>query len=105
MNGKSVQNSRSELMKDQSAAVSQQDIRLKSLSGIDDRFADENDKLKDGGESAESGTKNRGRELSMFTKICFAMSGLTYQMYFCAISVYATVFLLNSAGLPPTKNL
>ena len=44
------------------------------------------------------------RELSVWKKVCFAMAGLTYQMYFCAISVYAVVFLLNSAKLPPSKN-
>jgi hypothetical protein len=43
-------------------------------------------------------------ELSAWKKICFAMAGLTYQMYFCVVSVFAVVFLLNSAKLPPAKN-
>jgi hypothetical protein len=44
------------------------------------------------------------QELSVWKKVCFAMAGLTYQMYFCAVSVFAVVFLLNSAKLPPLKN-
>jgi hypothetical protein len=44
------------------------------------------------------------KELTVFTKICFGLAGMCYQMYFCAIGVFATVFLLNSAGLPPKKN-
>jgi hypothetical protein len=52
----------------------------------------------------EHATENSPQELSAWKKACFAMAGLTYQMYFCAVSVFAVVFLLNSAKLPPAKN-
>lgn len=42
-------------------------------------------------------------ELSLWQKICFGAAGLPYQLYFCAISVFTTVYLLNTANLPPSK--
>lgn len=44
------------------------------------------------------------KSLSTFTKICFASAGLPFQMYFCVISTFVTVFLLEKAKLPPYKS-
>ena len=43
--------------------------------------------------------------LSLFTKLCFSIAGLSYQIHFCALGVFTTVFLLNKANLPPSKNM
>lgn len=43
------------------------------------------------------------KKLSFFSKLCFAMAGMPYHMYFCAVSVFVTVFLLETADLPPAK--
>lgn len=52
--------------------------------------------------SKEKNSKDADR-LSFFAKFCFAIAGLPYQMYFCAISVFTTVFLLEVAKIPPNQ--
>ena len=42
-------------------------------------------------------------ELTLFQKLCFAVAGLPYQVYFCVIGVFSTVYLLEYARLPPSK--
>ena len=49
-----------------------------------------------------SAENERRNELTVFDKICFALAGLPYQMYFCAISVFVNVFLLERAKLSPS---
>ena len=44
-------------------------------------------------------------DLSTWNKICFAAAGLPFQMYFCAISTFVNVFLLDRAKLTPDKVL
>lgn len=43
-------------------------------------------------------------DLSLKAKLCFAAAGLPFQMYFCAISIFVTVFLLDRAKLSPEKS-
>lgn len=50
-----------------------------------------------------SANKNDG--LSLFHKLCFAVAGMSYQLHFCALGVFTSVFLLNRANLPPEKNM
>jgi Na+/melibiose symporter-like transporter len=50
----------------------------------------------------EENLKENG-ELSFLSKVCFALPGLTYQMYFCAIGVFVTIFLLEKAKIGPEK--
>jgi Na+/melibiose symporter-like transporter len=47
--------------------------------------------------------RNNVEHLTSFTKICFASAALPYQMYFCAMNVFTTVFLLEAANLHPRK--
>ncbi len=42
-------------------------------------------------------------KLSLMSKIIFAVAGAPYQMFFSALSVFSTVFLLEVANLPPSK--
>ena len=51
--------------------------------------------------STENETKIT-KEITVFEKICFSVAGLPYQMYFCAVSVFVTVFLLERAKLSAT---
>ena len=44
-------------------------------------------------------------DLSVWHKICFGIAGLPFQMYFCVISTFVNVFLLNKAQLTPDKVL
>ena len=46
---------------------------------------------------------NSHNELKLFTKLIFGIAGAPYQMFFSAISVFSTVFLLEVANLPPAK--
>lgn len=43
--------------------------------------------------------------LPLISKLSFALAGLPYQMFFCAIGVFSNVFLLETAKLPPEKTL
>lgn len=43
------------------------------------------------------------KEFSFWSKMCFGIAGAPYQMYFSAISVFTTVFLLEKAQVPPGK--
>lgn len=47
--------------------------------------------------------KNDG--ISWFEKVCFAIAGMSFQIQFCALGVFSSVFLLNIAKLPPEKNM
>ncbi len=42
-------------------------------------------------------------QLSVWTKLCFAMGGMPYQMFFSAIGIFAQIFFLEVAELPPGK--
>ena len=46
---------------------------------------------------------NAQNDLTLFTKLIFGIAGAPYQMFFSAISVFSTVFLLEVANLPPAK--
>jgi hypothetical protein len=46
---------------------------------------------------------NSNNNLPLSTKLIFAIAGAPYQMFFSAISVFSTVFLLEVANLPPAK--
>ena len=55
-------------------------------------------------EDNEEKTKNKTdevNELTLFQKLVFAIAGAPYLMFFSAISVYITYFLLEEAKLPP----
>ncbi len=42
-------------------------------------------------------------ELTFLAKLFFAIAGMPYQMVFTAISVFASVFLLEKVQLSPNK--
>ncbi|RNA28597.1 sodium-dependent lysophosphatidylcholine symporter 1 [Brachionus plicatilis] len=42
-------------------------------------------------------------EMKFYQRFFFGLAGLPFQVYFCAIGVFTTVYLLNKAGLPPEK--
>ena len=42
-------------------------------------------------------------ELTFLAKLFFALAGMPYQMFFTAISVFTSVFLLEKAQLSPSK--
>ena len=44
-------------------------------------------------------------EMSIWSKMCFGLAGAPYQMYFVTIGLFSTVYLLETAKLPPEKNL
>ena len=56
------------------------------------------------GKKNDAATVKEEQELSFGSKICFGIAGLPYQLYYCAISVFATVFLLEVAKMPPVKS-
>jgi len=43
--------------------------------------------------------------LPLISKLSFALAGMPYQMFFCAIGVFSNVFLLETAKIPPEKTL
>ena len=44
-------------------------------------------------------------EMSIWSKVCFGLAGAPYQMFFVTIGLFSTVYLLETAKLPPEKNL
>lgn len=49
--------------------------------------------------------KGKNDGVSFFKKFCFAIAGMSFQLHFCAIGVFASVFLLNRAKIPADKNM
>ena len=55
-------------------------------------------------ENGDNKATDADDQLSLRSKLCFGIAGLPYQLYYCAISVFATVFLLEVAQIPPVKS-
>lgn len=53
--------------------------------------------------TTKSGNKDDG--ISLFEKFSFGIAGMSFQIYFSAVGVFTSVFLLNVAKLPPEKNM
>lgn len=72
-------------------------------NNVNNHYSSSSNQSKSKKQKEKGGRLKVREEFSFWSKMCFAIAGAPYQMYFSALSVFSTVFLLEKAMVPPGK--